>query len=628
MLRLYKIFAINFILISLASTQTIIPESLSNLGIDNNGNVFINYKEGKAFENPASTKYTLDKIIGNPQGTQDGLSFDFNDSTFTGTMYYGFIPYGDSEHPMPVFFKSPAGIKKGRTKINIKKMGGRYDMIGWEKVGKGTIGYRVVNSSGMMIYNGTISFQGKGPFQTTATIIEGPLINCPTDSSVIISFLTNIPISCKIMVSGRIFKDEDPAIKHEIKISGLLSNTAYRYRVICGENDQVYSFKTSPYPGIRKPFIFSYASDSRSGQGGGERNLYGTNYYIMRKIMALCKYKQVAFSLFTGDLINGYLNDSGEMNLQYANWKNAISPYAHYFPVYAGMGNHEAYMRSFGDKYYAADNAFRLDGFPYESSSSEALFATNFVNPQNGPESEDNSVYDPNPKTVDFPSYKENVYFYTYDNIAVVVMNTNYWYAPTTSKIPLTSGGVHGYIMDAQLAWLDKTITELESDPDIDHIFVTGHTPFFPNGGHVRDDMWYSGNNQIRPYISGKPVEKGIIERRDELLNILINKSRKVVAILTGDEHNYNKLEIGKETEIYLPDYTGEKLNISRTVYQINNGAAGAPYYAQEKTPWSSMVSGFTTQNALVFFYIDGNNVYMEVINPETLEKIDQIQLR
>jgi hypothetical protein len=430
------------------------------------------------------------------------------------------------------------------------------------------------------------------------------------------------------MVSGREFKDENPVLEHEIKISGLLASTAYHYRLICEDNEQIYSFKTSPYPGTRKPFVFSYASDSRSGQGGGERNIHGTNYYIMRKIMALCMSKQVAFSLFTGDLINGYLNDRDEMDLQYANWKNAITPYAHYFPVYAGMGNHEAFTRSFGDLHYGSDNAFRLDGFPYESSSSEAVFAENFVNPQNGPESEDNTLYDPNPKTIDFPSYKENAYFYTYDNVAVIVMNTNYWYAPSTSKIPLTGGGVHGYIMDAQLAWIEKTLATIESDSNIDHIFVTGHTPFFPNGGHIRDDMWYSGNNKIRPYISGKPVKKGIIERRDELLNILINKSNKVVAILTGDEHNYCKLELGKETEIYLPDYAGEKLTISRTIYQINNGAAGAPYYAQEKTPWSSKVSGFTTQNALVFFYIEGKNVSMEVLNPETLEQIDQLKLR
>jgi hypothetical protein len=88
---------------------------------------------------------------------------------------------------------------------------------------------------------------------------------------------------------------------------------------------------------------------------------------------------------------------------------------------------------------------------------------------------------------------------------------------------------------------------EFEQDPNIDHIFVTQHTPVFPNGGHSGDDMWYSGNNEKRPYIAGKPVQKGIIERRDEYLDILINQSKKVVGVLTGDEHNYNRLQLTKD---------------------------------------------------------------------------------
>ena len=87
---------------------------------------------------------------------------------------------------------------------------------------------------------------------------------------------------------------------------------------------------------------------------------------------------QADFIQFTGDLINGYLTNEGEMDLQYANWKSAIAPYAHYCPVYAGMGNHEAFMRSFGDIHWTAMNAFRVDGFPYQSLSAEALFAKNF----------------------------------------------------------------------------------------------------------------------------------------------------------------------------------------------------------------------------------------------------------
>ena len=99
-------------------------------------------------------------------------------------------------------------------------------------------------------------------------------------------------------------------------------------------------------------------------------------------------------------------------------------------------------------------------------------------------------------------------------------------------------------------------------------------------------------------------MEKGIIERRDEYLDILINKSKKVVAVLTGDEHNYNRLKLTKNVTIYPDNYPHKKLNVSRHIYQINNGAAGAPYYAQEQLPWSEHTKAFSVENAVCLFYI------------------------
>ena len=183
--------------------------------------------------------------------------------------------------------------------------------------------------------------------------------------------------------------------------------------------------------------------------------------------------------------------------------------------------------------------------------------------------------------------------------------------------------------MDIQLQWLQTVIEEYENNSNIDHIFLTQHTPAFPNGGHVHDDMWYNGNNQYRPWISGKPLPKGIIERRDEYLDIIVNKSEKVIAMFTGDEHNYCRTTISPEmlrypeTGYFLP-----KTELSRTIYQINNGAAGAPYYAQQETPWTEHVAGFTTQNALVLIHIEGERVELEVLNPDTLEEIDRLILR
>jgi phosphodiesterase/alkaline phosphatase D-like protein len=182
--------------------------------------------------------------------------------------------------------------------------------------------------------------------------------------------------------------------------------------------------------------------------------------------------------------------------------------------------------------------------------------------------------------------------------------------------------------MDRQLKWFGRTLKQLEKNKAIDHVFVTLHTPFFPNGGHVGDDMWYNGNNKWRPVVADQFYEKGIIERRDELLDLIVNKSPKTVAVLTGDEHNYNLLTMSNEVERYPVNYPHEKLELSRPFYQINNGAAGAPYYAQEVTPWMDHLRNFSTQNALVLIEVEGDRVHVRVKNPDTLELIDEYTLR
>jgi len=607
-----------------------VPAIHPNISIEKDGKYYIEVEGRKIPEYVKESPFTLKNLQGNPQGNAQGLAFDFGEACPNGTLYYGFIPYHDSKHPLPVYFKKTATIQDSKAQININQLRGRYDMIGWEKSGKGVIGYRVSSEQGKILYDGKIGFKvvtenDSSKFVPDLTLIEGAFVNLLTEDGATFSFVTNQAIKAEIVIGEKTFSDSVPVENHEIKVSGLSPATEYDYEIKFGENSHKFRFRTAPKAGSRQKFSFAYASDSRNGQGGGERNVHGANFYIMKKMTALAKFKNVAFMQFSGDLINGYLSSPEEMKLQYANWKRAVEPFHHYYPIYKSLGNHESLTRGFWD----AENKtyYSVDRFPYKTESMEVIFANSFVNPTSDLESEDGANYDPNPDKTDFPPYKETVFYYTYDNVAVIVMNSNYLYAPNSKKIAQTSGGLHAYIMDNQLKWLEKTVQKLEKETSIDHIFVTQHTPFFPNGGHVKDDMWYNGNNDFRPYIAGKPLKKGIIERRDELLDILVNKSQKVRAILTGDEHNYAKTEISPKTSIYPKKWEGKKLKLSRTIYQINNGAAGAPYYAQEKTPWTPFVSGFSTQNALVLFHIEGDIIEMEVMNPDTLEPIDKLKL-
>ncbi len=602
-----------------------IPKSYSNIKIDDQANLILeNGESGYATQDIPALK-TLNNLIGNPQATPTGIYFDFDGALENGSLYYGLINYDDSRFPLPVFFRSPANILDGKAFINIFSLRGRYDMVGWEEKGQGIIGYRVIDRNGDFLYEGRVGFEGKGPFQLDTIVVEGPFINLLTHNSLTLSMDLNLPAHVTIEIGGKTFSSQAESTHHEIPVSQLKPDTEYPYTVRIGNNSESYSFRTAHRPGTRKKFIFSYASDSRSGAGGGERDFYGANAYIMKKIVSLAKYRGSSFIQFTGDLITGYKNDPDEIRLEYANWKRSVEPYARFMPVIPGMGNHEAVMHYWGlptGEYYS------IDKFPFDEVSSEQIFSENFVLPTNGPDSEDGAEYDPSRKTTDFPSYSENVFYYTYDNVAMVVLNSNYWYAPSTSFVDVTSGNIHAFIMDNQVKWLSGVINKLEGDENIDHVFVTVHTPFFPNGGHVNDDMWYGGDNSFRPYINGKPHKKGIIERRDELLDILVNQSKKVVALLTGDEHNYCKTHITPETVIYPSDWDLPKLKLKRSIYQINNGAAGAPYYAQEETPWTPFVSGFTTQNALVLFHVNGKKIAMEVINPDTLDEVDELELR
>lgn len=601
-----------------------IPASYSNLGYDDNGLLYFEKDNRKFYADTTGPRFTLKELMGNPQGTADGVLFDFG--RLKGTFTYGLIPYGKADHPLPVFrFTTP--IKNGKVEVDIKNaFRYPYDFVNWKENGFLTIGYRLTGENGMILFDGEVSLTGTGPFEVAPAIYEGPFVNKIMPDEATVWCNTTLPVGASLEVNGKVYESDGKVTYHEWRVTGLNPNTKYDYTVRYGKLSQQYHFKTAPEKGSRSPFVFGYSSDSRHATGGGERRIYGANAYIMKKIAALAYHENAAFVQFTGDMINGYLSNREEQEVQYTNWKKSIEPFWHYMPFNAGMGNHEALNYIFREE--ENRSVASIDRFPYDTHSAEAVFAGAFVNPVNGPSGEDGNRYDPNPDGTDFPSYDENVFYYTYGNVAMIVLNSDYWFAPSLRRETGTSGGLHGYLMDNQLAWLEETVSMLENDRDIDHIFVTHHTPAFPNGGHSGDDMWYSGNNEMRPWIAGKPVEKGIIERRDEYLDILINGSSKVVAILTGDEHNYNWLKLTPEVPIYPEGYKYDKLKVSRSVYQINNGAAGAPYYGQEVLPWSDFTQSFSVENALCLFYVDGKKITMRVINPDTLNEIDRVELR
>mgnify|MGYP001281130375 CR=1 FL=1 len=605
-----------------------VPAVLSHIATDADGQLVFRHPGGDVYTlREREPAWTLDQVLGSPAPTANGIAFDFGKPDFKGRLFFGLIPYHDTRFPQPVYRTSVA-IAGGKAEVNIAgTLGDRYDMVGWRKAGTGIIGYRIVGADGSMIYDGRIRFTAagpKGPFEIATTILEGPFVANVTPTSAVVWFRLNRPDACSVVVSSREVPCAAGAAHQELQIDGLAPDREYPYAVRYGGHQERYAFRTAPKAGSRKPFTFGYASDSRGGVGGGERNFMGPNAHIMRRLMSVAYSRNSAFTLFTGDLVSGYVTSPDTLRMEMANWRRAVEPQARWMPIYTGQGNHEVVMREFVGP---NNRTVRIDRFPYATEGTEAVFAAEVVNPENGPTSEDGASYDPNSSAIDFPSYRENVYWFQYDNAAFVVLNSNYWFSPSVSTMPEANGNPHAYLMDNQMAWLAETLQRLERDRSIDHVFVTVHTPIFPNGGHVGDDMWYGGDNTVRPVVAGTPVAKGIIERRDDLLT-LIQRHGKVVAILTGDEHNYNRLRLDQTVPIYPDGWTGPRVTLSRPFHQINNGAAGAPYYAQEQTPWSAFVRGFSTQNALCLIHVRGKRVQLEVVNPETLEVLERAELR
>ena len=115
-----------------------------------------------------------------------------------------------------------------------------------------------------------------------------------------------------------------------------------------------------------------------------------------------------------------------------------------------------------------------------------------------------------------------------------------------------------------------------------------------------------------------------MVERRDELWEA-ISQNGKVVAVFFGDEHNYHRTYIDSETPVHLDGSTNA--NFTNPVWQIVSGGAGAPFYAQEETPWSDSVDSFYPSKHYCLLGVDGGMVTLKVIS-DSGEVVDECVLQ
>lgn len=597
-----------------------------------------------------------------PNSNSEGLTIDIGDTAFDGTVFTGPYPveYGRTVEEVGqadydyMAFRFDRSLTDGVGSLRIDNyFKDKYNANAWpdgqcdnpNDCPTRTVGYRLhllsVKDDGTPFdqgfYDSRISFTGteSGSFEAALTINEGPFINQVKSNGarrVMIAFGTNKEClgSVAVRENGQTYNETGSGLTHEIWLTGLSPNSEYHYQAFCNGDEVrsgVYHFRTAPvrgdYPTDDGRITVVFGSDSREGAGGGDRRYMGSNLLVVKSIANQgYQLDNADLVIFGGDLINGYTSEVEDFRLQLKGFKQGWEGLWRHVPVYTAMGNHESLLNAYdnGSRY-----GLSLDKWPYETDSAEAVFAQEFYNPTNGPEPQDKRR----------PQYTENVYGFQYGPAVFIAFNNNYWWT-TNDKVAEFGGSPEGYMMDDQLRWIERALVMLEGDETVKYIFLYAQEPVFPNGGHVKDAMWWNGDNNIRAYTKRpngrlRAEDEGIIEVRNRFWKA-IAQSSKVAAVLTGDEHGYHSMVVDNTTPVGLMsddtdgdgviDWAGAEPaspnpDFKYPTWHITAGNAGAPWYAKEQTPWSDKVKLFSSQIGYTVLDITSNGVELRAYSLE-----------
>jgi len=637
----YKIYFINLIIIVTLFYSSILPaQEITYEPIDFNINWFL----------------TKGPVVTGFDGPYAIVEFETAIPSPGAIAYYGIV-FPDEELGFPNFRKNaieslPEGSKNvtsHKIKIDISGIeSSEYDM-GNADAG-GLVAYRIEifnpRSNAARIYDSSFRYSRDGKPKTgnyilLTTLTEGPFVNCVTNDSAIISWETDQPTSGTVYLNDEMpVTDKNVSTRHEVHLTGLKADRQYTYRIIYAKDGITpsYSFHTAPTSGSQRSFKFGFVADSRGSEGGGENFSNAVNAKILSQLTSELYYKGVEFVCFPGDLGTGYTSNESDLRSQLKTWKQTIQPIASRIPFYVGMGNHE----QLGDYYKVTDPAEKgsfmlLFAGKQGDKSPEAYFSREFVNPEGSvygfgvPSPESRATGAGGPETG--PIYNENVYSLNYGNAHFVMLNTEYWYSGVEDAEGFSrkfadkeanniafkqfGGNREGYIRQNQLDWLDRDLRSAQEDANIDVVFIMFHDPVFPNGGHVKDSMFWgtAGKGELGGLNDPNQVLGDVMDMRNRFLSTIVKYS-KVTAILCGHEHNYNRTRI--DSSLY-PD-------CQKPLWQIISGRGGASFYVQDKSvPWVNKVANFTSSYNYCVLTVEGKRVGLDVYS-NTGQVIDHVE--
>jgi len=572
----------------------------------------------------------------------DGREID--SSKIYGRVYSGPYPFESSESKILYrFMGHPALIKAGYTELPVADFfKDRYNSEDWTDTASLSVRFELflaqdAEDISLGSYETRIRVRkSKRGFRRLPSLTEGPLIHLATSkdpSSLQVSLRTDAPVGVELRLDdGRSFMS-NKGLAHNIQVTGLAPSTDYPYQILIhGEPAfPMRTLRTAPKASDQQPIRFAFFADTREGfgegPGVGDRALMGVNVDMVERLTVLLEQEKPDFLVIGGDLAFGYTSLVEDLRMQFRALKSALVSFWSERPVYTVMGNHDAVVDLYND---GTRHGIRLDRQPYSTESSEAVFASEFINPSNGPVAKD----------AQRPTYNENVFSFIYGGVKIIVTNTNYW---SSNRVSTFGGNPEGYLLDDQMDWIGREVNEAESDPSIKAIVIVGHEPVFPNGGHIHDAMWWGGDNSVRPAKfdpdSGGAIAfgRGIIERRNELIEIMTS-SKKVAAFISADEHSFHKLRLTDD----VPTHTDPKLNakVQRPIWFLSSAGGGASYYSEQPTLWNDYWKTcqpnaeirkpnyyYSSQPHVLLFELDGDSLAMKVVSAygETIDEIKNL---